>query len=142
LRHNLLQGYSSTVGTGRVTPNNQGVPHNYINAHVLNNVLSSLGSVQGGGYTNIQRELYNLLQGSQLGSCSRKISNADGWFVDRSFSNEAVNDRSIGNRFTNYLQQNNTGSNELSKKREVKGAEKLSSLEIINEVKNPGFNLP
>ena len=108
LKHNIIGGYSSTVGTGRVTPNNNhnflggvGMPgtsagphHSYINTHLLNNVLSSLGSVQGaGGYFNFQRELYNLLQGSQLGSCSRKISNAD-WFADRSFSNEPANERS------------------------------------------------
>jgi len=60
----MIGGYSSTVGTGRVTPNNHsyiGGPHNYINAQLLTSVLSSLGSNGGMGAANLQRELYNLL---------------------------------------------------------------------------------
>jgi hypothetical protein len=55
----------------------------------------------GMGYPNLQRELYNLLQGSQLGTCSRKISNAD-WLVDRSFSNEP-NEISLNNIFSSFI---------------------------------------
>jgi len=57
--------YNSTFGTGRVTPNLLNAQpigsQNIINATLLNNVLSSLSSGGGGGYTNLQRELYNLL---------------------------------------------------------------------------------
>jgi hypothetical protein len=53
------------------------------------------------GYPNLQRELYNLLQGSQIGTCSRKISNAD-WLVDRSFSNEP-NEISLNNIFSSFI---------------------------------------
>lgn len=69
---------------------------------------------------NLQRELYNLLQGSQLGSCSRKISNAD-WLVDRSFSNEPVNDRSLNNLVSSLLHN----SNDQLRRRDAKAQEKL-----------------
>ncbi len=68
------------------------------------------------GYPNLQRELYNLLQGSQIGTCSRKISNAD-WLVDRSFSNEP-NEISLNNIFSSFIH------NEQARKRDTKATEK------------------
>ena len=68
------------------------------------------------GYPNLQRELYNLLQGSQIGTCSRKISNAD-WLVDRSFSNEP-NEISLNNIFSSFIH------NEQARKRDTKAMEK------------------
>lgn len=54
-----------------------------------------------------------------MGTCSRKLSNAD-HFLDRSLSNEPIEDQSLNNLVSNIIQNNEQSQ----KKRKIKAANK------------------
>ena len=54
-----------------------------------------------------------------MGTCSRKLSNAE-HFLDRSLSNEPIEDQSLNNLVTNILQNNEQSH----KKRDIKTGDK------------------